>query len=99
MLWGVEANVTERFAAAGVAEGNIAFDRCTYRFESSGSPTELVDVFRDYYGPTMNAFEAATAAGRADDLYAELSALFEAQNTGVGATSIPATYLRVTVTV
>jgi SAM-dependent methyltransferase len=99
MLWGVEANVIERFAAAGVAERDISFERCTYRFESEGSPTDLVDVFKEYYGPTMNAFEAASASGRDGDLYNELAALFEAQNTRAGATSIPATYLRVTVRV
>ncbi|MCU1361747.1 MAG: class SAM-dependent methyltransferase, partial [Ilumatobacteraceae bacterium] len=33
MLWGVEANVIERFAAAGVPEDRISFVRDTYRFE------------------------------------------------------------------
>lgn len=99
MLWGVEANVIERFAAAGVNEGDISFERCTYRFELPGAPTDLLAIFRDYYGPTMNAFDAATANGREDDLQGELAALFEAQNTGGDTTSIPATYLRVTVNV
>jgi hypothetical protein len=57
-----------------------------------------VDAFRRYYGPTMNAFEAAEKNGRADDLRKELDALFENQNTSPrkDATSIPATFLRVT---
>jgi hypothetical protein len=45
----------------------------------------------------MNAFEAAEKNGRADDLRKELDALFESQNTRKDATSIPATFLRVTV--
>ena len=45
----------------------------------------------------MNAFEAAAANGGEDDLQAELEALFNEQNTSSDATSIPATFLRVTV--
>ena len=99
MLWGVEANVTERFVAAGVAEDRIAFERDTYRFNFPGTPSELLDVFRTYYGPTMNAFEAAAGNGREAELHGELSSLFNAQNTSqaADATSIPATFLRVTV--
>ena len=49
----------------------------------------------------MNAFEAAEKDGRANDLRKELDALFESQNksTRAGVTSIPATFLRVTVVV
>jgi SAM-dependent methyltransferase len=97
VTWGVEENVVERFAAAGVDEDRITCERDTYTFNSPDSPAELVAAFRAYYGPTMNAFEAASANGREDDLQAELEKLFEEQNTGNGATSIPATYLRVTV--
>jgi hypothetical protein len=80
---------------------NIAFERDTYTFNFSGSPAEFVDVFRTYYGPTMNAFEAAAADGRESDLQAELESLFNAQNTSANenTTSIPATFLRVTVAV
>jgi hypothetical protein len=45
----------------------------------------------------MNAFDAASADGRAADLQAELETLFDEQNRGNGTTSIPATFLRVTV--
>jgi hypothetical protein len=65
-----------------------------------GSPVQLVAAFRSYYGPTMNPFEAAEAAGRADSLQDELEALFDSQNTSAaGSTSIPATYLRVEISV
>ena len=97
MTWGVEENVIERFTAAGVPEERISFERDTYTFNSPGSPSELVAAFRTYYGPTMNAFEAAAANGREADLQAELEALFNEQNTSDDATSIPATFLRVTV--
>jgi hypothetical protein len=99
MTWGIEDNVTERFAAAGVPEGQISFVRDTYTFNYPGAPSELVDAFRKYYGPTMNAFEAAEKGGRAGDLQKELEVLFNSQNnsTSKSATSIPATFLRVTV--
>jgi SAM-dependent methyltransferase len=101
MTWGVEDHVIERFAGAGVPEENISFDRDSYRFNFRGSPSEFVAEFRTYYGPTMNAFDAAAADGRDADLQAELTALFNAQNASPNgdATSIPATFLRVTVTV
>jgi SAM-dependent methyltransferase len=97
MTWGVEDNVIERFKAAGVPAERISFQRDTYTFDFPGKPSELVAAFRTYYGPTMNAFEAAEASGREAELQAELDALFEEQNTSDEATSIPATFLRVTV--
>jgi SAM-dependent methyltransferase len=97
VTWGVEENVIERFTAAGVPEERISCEQDTYTFEYPGSPKELVAIFRDYYGPTMNAFEAAAKDGREDDLQAELEALFDEQNTSSDGTSIPATFLRVTV--
>jgi SAM-dependent methyltransferase len=101
MTWGVEAHVIERFAAAGVPEEKISFERDTYTFNLPDAPSELVALFRAYYGPTMNAFEAAAANGRDADLHEELEALFNAQNTSTNGdgTSIPATFLRVTVAV
>ncbi len=99
MLWGVEANVIERFAGAGVPEDKISFARDTYTFDFPGAPSELLATFKTFYGPTMNAFEAATAAGREAELHSELTSLFNAQNKGSSAdvTSIPATFLHVTV--
>jgi hypothetical protein len=93
--------VTERFTAAGVPEENISFERDTYTFNYAGTPTELVAEFRAYYGPTMNAFAAAEADGREADLQADLEELFTAQNASPSedSTSIPASFLRVTVAV
>ena len=99
MTWGVEEHVIERFTAAGVAEEQISFARDTYTFSLAGAPSDLLARFRTYYGPTMNAFEAAAANGREADLHAELDALFNSQNASPSndATSISATFLRVTV--
>jgi SAM-dependent methyltransferase len=101
MTWGIESHVTERFAAAGVPKEKVSFARDTYAFNFPGSPSAFVAVFRQYYGPTMNAFDAAEKNGRAADLQKELEALFTSQNASPtsGATSIPATFLRVTVAV
>ena len=99
MTWGIESNVIERFSGAGIPSESITFARQTYTFEYPGSPSIFLDAFRRFYGPTMNAFEAAERAGRAKDLQAELEALFHSQNTSTGkdTTTIPATYLSVTV--
>ena len=99
MTWGIEDTVIERFAGAGVAGEKISFARETYTFHFAGTPPEFVAEFRNYYGPTMNAFEAAEKNGRAGDLQKELEALFTSQNQSPSkdATTIPATFLRVTV--
>jgi ubiquinone/menaquinone biosynthesis C-methylase UbiE len=101
MTWGIESNVIERFSGAGVPKENVSFVRDTYTFNYPGAPPKLVDVFRKYYGPTMNAFEAAAKNGRADDLRKELEDLFNSQNksSNKDTTSIPATFLRVTAAV
>jgi len=99
MTWGIESDVTERFTAAGVPEEAISFERGTWTFDHPGTPSEFLAEFREYYGPTMNAYAAAAAAGREDGLQTELDALFNEQNTSSDATSIPATFLKVTVRV
>jgi len=100
MTWGVEDEVVERFTAAGVPRENISFERDTYLFEYDGTASEYLDVFRRYYGPTMNAYEAAAANGKEDELHAELETLFDQQNTSEeGKTRLTATFLRVTVRV
>jgi len=98
MTWGVESNVVERFTSAGVPAERVSFVRDTFVFRFAGSPPQYVDEFRKYYGPTMNAFDAATKNGREANLQKELEELFSAQNTSASGTSIPATFLRVEVT-
>ena len=101
MTWGIESNVIERFASAGILADKISFVRDTFIFNYSGTPSAFVDEFRKYYGPTMNAFESAEKNGRATELQKELEDLFNRQNTSADKTrtSIPATFLRVTVAV
>jgi uncharacterized protein (TIGR03086 family) len=99
MLWGVEDDVRDRFAAAGVAADAVTCDRDTFTFRYPGTPAGFLDEFRRYYGPTMNAFAAADADGKADRLQSELEELFTSCNIGSSdLTVIPATFLRVTAT-
>jgi hypothetical protein len=99
VTWGLEDNVRERFGAAGGSPEDISCERATNLFRDARPPAEFLATFRDFYGPTMNAFEAAAKDGRQAELEAELKALFEAQNQGgPDRTEVPATYLKVTVT-
>ncbi len=101
MAWGLEGNVIERFTGAGASKEKISFARKTFWLRHAGSPLDYLAAFRRYYGPTMNAFEAAEKNGRADDLQKELGELFSSQNESSrgNETVIPATYLSVTVVV
>jgi SAM-dependent methyltransferase len=99
MEWGREDQVIERFAAAGIPEDRVSFQRATYTFNYPGTACEYLGEFRAFYGPTMNAYEAAAAAGREAELHAELEALFRehSADSAPGTTSISANFLRVTV--
>jgi len=98
VTWGIEDNVRERFGAAGIRPDDVSCERATYVFRHPGPPAEFLDNFKLYYGPTMNAFEAAAKDGRAEQLRDELKTLFERQNQGgLERTVIPATYLKVSV--
>ena len=99
MTWGVESHINERFGQAGVPKEKISMVKDTYHFVSPDkSPTQVIDLFRRFYGPTMNAFEAAQQSGKAEELHSQLLDLAKEQNKSTdGGTSIPATFLRVTV--
>jgi len=101
MTWGVESHVVERFGAAGIPADRITFVKDTFTFQAPEPPSAFLADFRNYYGPTMNAFAAADQNGRSADLQRELQTLFEQQNRSGSdhTTSIPAAFLRVTVTV
>ena len=101
VLWGKAEEVTARFAAAGVSPSDIVCSREPWRFTHPGPPSALLDQFIAYYGPTMNAVEAAEAAGRGNALRADLLEVFESQNTSTDSamTEVVATFLRVTVAV
>jgi SAM-dependent methyltransferase len=99
MLWGVEDHVVDRFVKAGIQKENIFFEKGVFMFNAPISPSEFLNLFKLYYGPTMNAFEAAEKNGKEAELQRDLDVLFKQQNkSGVeNSTSISANFLRVTV--
>ena len=99
MTWGVDTHVIERFGQAGVPKEKISMVKDTYHFLSPDkSPAHFIEALRRFYGPTMNAFEAAQRSGTVDELHTQLVELAKAQNKSTdGSISIPATFLRVTV--
>jgi hypothetical protein len=99
MTWGIESHVVERFTTAGVPAEKITFAKDTFTFNYSGTPADFVSEFRSYYGPTMNAFDAAEKNDRRSELQKELEKLFASENKSQrkDATCIPATFLRVTI--
>jgi ubiquinone/menaquinone biosynthesis C-methylase UbiE len=99
MTWGVETHIVERFGQAGVPRERISMvkDRFTFSSPDRG-PAEFIECFRKFYGPTMNAFEAAEKNGKTEDLHGQLLELARSENTHAnGGTSIAATFMRVTV--
>jgi len=99
MTWGVESHIIERFGQAGVPREKISLVKDTYYFASPDkTPTEFIHLFETFYGPTMNAVDAAQKNGKAGELHNQLVDLAISQNKSkdVG-TLIPATFMRVTV--
>jgi ubiquinone/menaquinone biosynthesis C-methylase UbiE len=99
MTWGVDSHVVDRFGQAGVPVENISMVKDTFHFVSPAhQPEDMIHIFRKYYGPTMNAFDAAEKNGKHEELHSELLELAHSQNTATdGGTAIAATFLRVTV--
>jgi len=100
MTWGVQSHIIERFGRAGVPEENISMVADTYYFaHSEKSPMEFIELFEKFYGPTMNAVDAARKKGREEELHQQLLELASAHNKSNAGTFIPATFMRVTVNV
>ena len=99
MTWGVESHIIERFGQAGVPAEKISMVKDTYYFASPHkSPAQFIELFEAFYGPTMNAVEAARKNGKAEELHNQLVELANSQNKSKDAgTFIPATFMRVTV--
>ncbi len=99
MTWGVESHILDRFGQAGIPASNITMEKDTFHFASPTlSPAEVIGLFRRFYGPTMNAFDAAQANGQVDELQSQLIELANSQNKSIGGgTSISATFLRVSI--
>lgn len=100
MSWGVESHIVERFVQAGVPKENISMVTDTYYFaHSEKSPAEFIELFEKFYGPTMNAVDAARTDGKEEELHKQLVDLANAHNKSQAGTFIPATFKRVTVQV
>lgn len=100
MTWGVESHIVERFGNAGVPAGRISMTKDTFYFTSPDqNPGRFIEIFRDFYGPTMNAYEAARKNGKEDELHRQLVDLANSQNKSETGTLIPATFMRVMVSV
>jgi ubiquinone/menaquinone biosynthesis C-methylase UbiE len=100
MTWGVEAQILERFEKAGVAKEKVSMTKDTFTFVSPDkTPEQFIEAFRRFYGPTMNAYEAAAKNGKVDQLHRQLVELAQKENKASVGTSISATFMRVTVTV
>jgi ubiquinone/menaquinone biosynthesis C-methylase UbiE len=101
MTWGVDTHIIERFGRVGVPTEKISMVKDTYSFISAEkSPARFIELLEQYYGPTMNAYDAAQKNGKADELHSQLLELAKAQNKSTdGSTSMPATFMRVTVSV
>jgi SAM-dependent methyltransferase len=100
MTWGVDTHIIERFGQAGVPREKISMVRDTFYFRAPDkSPAQFVEALERFYGPTMNALDAAKQSGRGEEFHNQVVELANAQNrSGNGGTSMPATFLRVTVT-
>ena len=100
MTWGVESHITERFGRAGIPKENISMVTDKYYFaHSEKNPTEFIELFERFYGPTMTAVDAARNNGKEEELHKQLVELANAQNKSNAGTFIPATFMRVTVNV
>jgi SAM-dependent methyltransferase len=91
LLWGDDAAVRERFAAAR----QVTLTRRMIGFDYPMSPTEVVQLFRDWYGPTIRTFEALDGQSQAR-LFQDLVTLWSDHNLATdGTTRVEAEYLEV----
>jgi hypothetical protein len=98
MTWGVESHIVERFGGAGIPKERVSMVKDTFLFETSASPEAFIEDFRKYYGPTMNAYEAAGKNGKTEELHRQIVELATKENRRKGGgTSIAATFMRITV--
>ena len=90
-LWGTEERFQE-LLGEGVSSLQSTRRSYVFRFPSAGY---FVEYFRDYYGPTLRAFESLDATGR-DALARDLQELLEDWNTSGDETLVvPSDYLEV----
>ncbi len=83
LLWGDEATVRQRLAGAR----ELSFTKRLMTFTYPVPPKGVVELFRDYYGPTVRTFEALDAPGR-DKLFGDLLALYTQANRATDGTTL-----------
>ena len=92
-LWGAEPHIVELFGAQA-AKIHCTRKHYNFRFRSAA---HWLQVFREYYGPTLKAFGALDETGR-QALAQEITALLEQLNTaGTASLVVPGEYLEVVI--
>jgi SAM-dependent methyltransferase len=92
-LWGTQARITEMFGAAAVS---IKAERRHFTFRYR-SPMHFLDVFRNYYGPTLKAFAALDETNQrrlADDILTLIASMNRAED---GTMVLPSEYLEIVI--
>ncbi len=91
LLWGDDTAMRERLAGAR----RVTLTRRTIHFDYPMPPHDLVQLFRDWYGPTIKTFEALDAQGQTR-LFGDLVALWSDHNRASdGTTRVDSEYLEV----
>jgi len=93
-LWGTEARIKEMF---GASAASIKAERRHFNFRYR-SAEHFLEIFRNYYGPTLKAFAALDAAnqqGLTNDLLALIGRMNRAED---GTMVVPSEYLEVVIT-
>ena len=78
-LWGTQARITEMFGASA-ASIKAEKRHFTFRYRS---PMHFLDVFRNYYGPTLKAFAALDETNQrrlADDILKLIASMNRAED-------------------
>lgn len=97
-MWGVAANVLDRFGQAGVPPEAITMEPAFYEFHLDAPPARMADLFTTYFGPVMRVLEALGDGPRAEELRGKLVEVIAGENRGTpDRTEVAARYLRVTV--
>lgn len=93
-LWGTESHIVELFGAHA-ADIQCLRRQFNFRYRSAA---HWVQIFRDFYGPTLKAF-AALDARAAASLEAAITALLEELNVaGASSLVVPGEYLEIVIT-
>lgn len=95
LAWGDAATMRRRLAPHAARIKAVRFIPRTIALAYALTPGGVVELFREYYGPTVRTFGALEPQERAD-LAAELLRLWEGRNTSPnGSTTVDAEYLDV----